>query len=255
MALTFGTLDKLQVTITWSGPKTGLAADVTRGWLTLAVAGHPIWGGDADALEWTWIELVEFLATAWPYLVVEQSCPSPLNPTTIFVLEDELTRALTDDPSLDEESLRGEVLEFLETHDLSHALQGITVEPVRLLRRGALMEISTRRRTAVVPREYALGVLTEVGNAIADRLTGLHDERASLASTGWSSRWESVTPDLVVKVGAGLDAASTAVVSQVMACESMLPCLYDSEILAATAVHETTAQYTIGRRMASDEAT
>jgi hypothetical protein len=230
--LTFGTRAGLYGELEWTGPTTGLSADITQGRLRIQLAGDPVWGGDAGALEWTWIELLEFMTNAWPYLLVEQSYPSPLNPAMGSALEDELRRAIADDLA-DEAALRSAVLEFLETHDLARALQGIIVEPLRLLRRGALMEVSTRARTSWLVRDDVLTVLTDLGDAIAHRMDGCDDERARSARDAWQTRADGMTTDLVVEIGSGLPPPLAAVVRHAVSREPAAANDYDNEILAA----------------------
>lgn len=216
----------------WSAASSGRAADRTRGRAVVEVGGREVWGGDGG-LEWTWVELLEFLTNAWPYLVVEQGYPRPLNPATACALESDLDRLVGEDQTIDEDALRGQVLEFLETHDLAHALQGIVVAPVRLLRRGALMEVSTPLRTVVAPLDDVLATLVEAADAIVDRLHDSNDPRAELAVAGWRARNELLTPELVVAVATGLNPEATSIVRSALDAEPELASTHDNEVLAA----------------------
>src|SRR5260370_13950492 len=69
-------IDWLETTL--SG-RTQSAADLTRGQISVWIAGEPVWG---PAFEWTWIELLEHLSYCWPYLEWEAAYPMNLRPRT-----------------------------------------------------------------------------------------------------------------------------------------------------------------------------
>ncbi|MGH7150655.1 MAG: hypothetical protein ACREIU_08155, partial [Planctomycetota bacterium] len=68
---TLGSDEGLRVELAWedSGPP-ATAADATRGSLRLSLRGSEVWRGvqPETGFRWTWIELLEFLAHAWPCL-------------------------------------------------------------------------------------------------------------------------------------------------------------------------------------------
>ena len=69
---------EIEFSLRWAADSsTDQAAHATLGRLRLAVRGQPVWhGDDADVgFEWTWIELLEFLADSWRYLVLEDGTP------------------------------------------------------------------------------------------------------------------------------------------------------------------------------------
>jgi hypothetical protein len=142
--LKFGRFDGLYIELEWLGPDSGLAADATRGRLSLFVAGSQLWG-DGGGLEWTWVELLEFLSEEWS----------------------SLTNA-------------GDGV------DLSMALQGVSVEPVQCVRRGADMEISAGGHSIKLGCDSVLEVLRGVAEEISEKLAGSTDDRSMLAIHNWN---------------------------------------------------------------------
>jgi hypothetical protein len=236
----FGSREQFGLSLKWSGVKTGSAAEVTRGEVVLWVDGRPIWGArdegvaeanEAVGIEWTWVELLEFLAEAWPHLEWEQSYPPPLNPRSPMALETEIERIRTDDSPEYADDIHEEVMSFLEVHDLARALQGATAEPVRFLRQGLLCIVSTRPRDILLPIEDVLSTLQDVGDEVATRLALSGDERARFVLKRWGARDRSADVGFVLRYGAGLEGSSSEVVEPYLMVRDGR--YFEDEILAA----------------------
>lgn len=215
------------------------AAERTRGAARLSLGDDVVWGMDEEGLEWTWIELVEHLARAWPYLVLEQAYPHPLQPRGIRDLEAELRRHLEDAQYSDDEvdDLENSVFNFLDVHDLSRGLQGVSVAPLRLMRCGTIMEVAAQGASTTLPCNDVLESLTAIGDLIVSRLDGATDERSVLAAERWRGRAEGWSPRLVAELSTGLGSAALDVADEAWRSEierSATPMReYDSEVLAA----------------------
>ncbi len=236
----FGSREHFGFSLKWSGVQTGSAAEVTRGEVVLWVDGRPIWGawdegisetGEVVGIEWTWVELLEFLAEAWPHLEWEQSYPLPLNPRSPMALETEIEKLRTDESPEYADGVHDEVLSFLEVHDLARSLQGATAEPVRFLRQGFQCIVSTRNGSTLLPIDDVLQTLQDVGDAVATRLALSGDGRARFVLKRWEARDRSTDTEFVLRYGAGLEESSRVVVEPYLIVRDGR--YFEDEILAA----------------------
>ena len=68
----------IEIALSWlTVPSQPTGAEATRGLLRANLRGRPVWYGENEAtgFEWTWIELIEFLAGSWLCLVIEDGAP------------------------------------------------------------------------------------------------------------------------------------------------------------------------------------
>jgi hypothetical protein len=144
-----GTENDVRFEVLWERPSPkGIATDATRGALRLLLRGTPIWfGDDADSgFLWTWVELLEFLTNAWPYLVLEDGAPFGLQVTAPAALRAEALRLADDMPGDASEEISGELDAFFEVHDLSRALQGAIVPEILIVRTGEIVTVASDGR-------------------------------------------------------------------------------------------------------------
>lgn len=83
---------------------------------------------------------------------------------------------------------------YRTTHDLAEAVQGAVMPPLWIVKAGNSGWVASTAATARAPFDALLGVLSEVGNAIASRLDGLADERSRAAAESWRTREEHDRP-------------------------------------------------------------
>ncbi len=187
-----GSRGELAFEITWSeSVAAGSAADATLGRMCVYVCGQLTWG-DSDAsgaqgLEWPWVELLEHLATAWRYMVWEEIDPLGLGgePETLRDRAEARWIGMAEaDAEREDELLRG----FERTHDLSAALKGAWPPSVWVLRVGEQGKVAAPGIRVTAPWKSILDTLTQLGDAIGERLAGLRDERAVLALHAWEKR-------------------------------------------------------------------
>lgn len=158
----------------------------------------PVWSGgksSADELrpvEAAWIDLLDYLAGAWPWLMLEESCPGGYNAR----LPDDLRREAAQRwggmesqiPDAEEEA----IYRFETRHDLSRALSGISLPQLFLLREGRDMCICTPEKAVKQPLGDALGVLEELGSFIARAIADNAEGRGHQVLNRWARRGDRV---------------------------------------------------------------
>lgn len=184
------------------GPPSGLRFEITLdlgsgqtiaglawGDLSLRFDGTPVWCAQDDGHEgpirWTWIDLLEFLARNWPWLVLEESYPIPVNPSFPGALqryaEYRWENEGLGDPVIEKED--AEVYRFLCRHDLAMGLQGLYLPSLILMRQGhqVLLSIPALGLDSIRPFHEIFDTLNGLGEHLAESLTGVAERRAELA--------------------------------------------------------------------------
>lgn len=191
--------DALRMELQWDEPRVATnAAEATWGRLALAIGGQSIWGSARGGVEWTWIELLEWLADAWPWLIHEESGPGSL-PFAWDAARPQLAmstfeRSLEELPSARRGKVHEEVLGFIERHDLARALHGAIVPSVLVLREGRGIWVAGR----YLELDATLDALAGAAEAILARLDGIDDERAAAARQAWAAREQVSTETLIL---------------------------------------------------------
>jgi len=152
-----------------------------------------VWGVTGEAgreewVEWSWVELLEFLSNAWPYLAYESGYPLGLRPSRPAELRNEAEarwEGVPEDVSRGEEE---ELFAFEETHDLARGVHGLFAPSVLLVREGALMTIGSRGTTIRRPLKETLNTLEQFGEAVRVRIDELDDGRSKAAVQNWNKR-------------------------------------------------------------------
>lgn len=150
--------------------------------LILTLNGEFVWctereqGGEAP-VTWSWIDLLEFLGDKWPWLILEERYPIPINPLhpgTIRREAEKRWEGMGEEQYLDEDEA---LFHFEARHDLSLGLKGIFLPSLFILRQG--------KRAWVYNQEtYLLCSFEEIKTS----LTQLGDYLAAYAATGASNR-------------------------------------------------------------------
>ena len=166
------------------------AAEATRGSLRVSLRGRAVWhGADEDeGFEWTWVELLEFLAVSWLYLAVEDSAPLGVGLDTAPRMLAAAEAAIDSGASLGSELEYEQLEAYRTTHDLAEAVQGAVMPPLWIVRAGNSGWVASAASTATAPFQELLDVLGKVGDSIASRLDGMTDERSHAAVRAWRTR-------------------------------------------------------------------
>ncbi|NRR32278.1 hypothetical protein HSX11_19050 [Oxalobacteraceae bacterium] len=180
----------------------------TWGELQLWLGDTLVWGGrDSQGLAtgicWSWIDLLEFLANAWSYLLDEEQYPLSFNPSELPLHLGELaSKAMQRWLALPEESADEEedrLRDFLAVHDLSEGLHGISLPKLICLRHGEQMIAATIQQEYVFAFKDTMSTLECIGNAIMRRIAPLNDRRSQLARLRWTNRRQiSASPDVAI---------------------------------------------------------
>ena len=199
----------LAFAIEWATPTpSGSAATATRGWLRATIGRTVVWpgraAGDDPASSWPWIELLEFLAQRWLALT-GQAAGDPLG--LMGYGDDLLARA--------EQRWHGERIgrasrdaqdsvlrTYLAAHDLAHGLQGADAPSLFVMRLGDDALVAGAGARLRLAWRDVLAALDQLGNTIANRVSGVDDERAAQAVERWGRR-ERVALDARVAMAVG----------------------------------------------------
>ena len=182
---------EIEFALSWPSrrqPSTG--AEATLGCLRVCLRGRPVWHGvdDRTGVDWTWIELLEFLGEYWLFLSVEDGCPLGVAPTTAPRMLAAAEAAADRLPAAEAEFEREQIEAYRSTHDLAEALQGAVSPPLWVVRDGNVGWMASSAMTAKTSFSEVLRVLTDVGDLIALRLDGLSDPRSIQAVMTWHER-------------------------------------------------------------------
>ena len=198
-----GNAESLRFSVKWAEPADGDAESRTRGAATLEVGGHVVWGSPDEPFEWTWIELLEFLAESWRFLLWEETYPEGLAPRNPLVLEDAFETRREDMHPAAAAALHEDVVSFVEHHDMASALRGAIAPPIRILREGLSCSLTTRFGTTTLPFEDVTQALESIASALLTRLDGAEDPRSVRAIADWEQR-ASVTEKFLLEFAASL---------------------------------------------------
>lgn len=201
----FGSAETYQIDVDWEPSLSERGGDLTRGAVRLLVEGNPIWYGENPevGIEWTWIDLLEFLSNAWPSLVFEDGGPLGLGldtPTQLIAESELLTRNM---PGIERLDVLEAVDAYLEVHELSRGIPGAVLPQILVGRTGRTYVLSTDGRRLQGAKADVLGPLEAFADGIAQRLSDSPDPRALRACQAWASRL-SVEPELQVELATGI---------------------------------------------------
>lgn len=196
--LTFGRLDALHGVLEWrAGYGTQGPVGKTWGDLSISIGHSLVWGrrdefGTTEKLTWSWIDMLEFLTTAWPHLLADQTCPIPLDETkhtrTLIDLRGRAFHRWSSRCAIEADDEDDALRDFLVVHDLGEALVGASAPTLVLLKQGDHMRAASARHEWLLPFADTMAALSELGNVIAKRITTLDDARSLRACARWLAR-------------------------------------------------------------------
>ena len=187
--------------------ETGPTMDLAWGHCVLRFQAEAVWSGEDAAgreiaLRWTWVDLLEFLARNWPWLVLEESYPIPVRPLFPGSLRREAEHRW-ESGDLPEETIDREdeaVYRFLCRHDLAMALKGMFVPSLILMRQGNqyLVSCPALGLNALRPYREIIDTFTALGDRLATAVANSPEPRTKLAHDLWQERgarlWAQVVP-------------------------------------------------------------
>jgi Zn-dependent peptidase ImmA (M78 family) len=205
------------VEFSFSLRETGLPRDA-RAWGEgrVTIGSVPVWyveneDGSEGPLEWSWLDLLDFLAGSWPWLLNEQRYPvafdtPPLHPGVMW---QELKRRWDSVPAVTRKTEERRIKEFLSRHDLSLGLRGVYLPQIFILRQGNECFVYSDEVAGFLHNHGSvIKILDEVGDYIASwvlKYVNLYDDRyAATVLARWDSK-VSYADELYVQASTGLD--------------------------------------------------
>lgn len=185
----------------------GLAWGLGSVWL----GGEPIWyweaedDGEPQPLEWTWIDLLEFLGQNWLELRFEESYPFHLTPDDPTYLRAEAAKRwkrLSKERRLEEDEA---LYRFEGRHDMARAMRGIHLPSIFLMREGQLMWVCSEERKLRLPCKEVLDTLDKLGTHISEHIRNSSDPRARLAVETWDQRRHPVSLERMIELRSSLN--------------------------------------------------
>ena len=176
--------------------------------MLISLCEEPLWytesgQGDEAPVTWAWIDLLEFLGDKWPWLILEDQYPIPINPLHPGSMRRDAEKrweSMPEEVYLDEDEA---LFRFEARHDLAMGLKGIFLPPLFLLRQGEKVWVCTQTLRVLISFEGVRDILTTVGNCLTEYIGADKDHRASRAVARWLNREERVK-DLFWKLRTGL---------------------------------------------------
>lgn len=168
----------------------------------LTIAKQPaICDAQENAIEWTWIDLLEFLAKNWHYLLLEQTLPFDIKTPSLHTLMRDLECRWENMPEEQVENEEEHALSFLARHDLANAFKGIYFPSIYILRLGKTFQITLldTKQTLELSFEKVQIKLTQIANELV-KLAKPHSKEGSRAATAiqlWETRQERIAKQLI----------------------------------------------------------
>jgi len=202
----------------FSFEKTGSSQDAQAwGKGKASVGGIPVWfveneDGSTDWVEWSWLDLLSFLADSWPWLLNEEGYQvafereQPLHPGMLWPKLKKRWTGLKPKPRDDEENA---VKAFVSRHDLALGMKGIYLPQIFVLREGHECYVHADEAPIQVhPLRNVITILEEVGNFIANWVRPYamqyNDANTKQVLKHWNER-NQYSRDLYVTISTGLD--------------------------------------------------
>ena len=185
-------------------------AGLAWGYGTLIVAGEPVlFAANGEPLEWTWVDLLEWLAKNWAYILCEQALPFHMQTNSIFTFMRDLEHRWENMPEERVEEEEIQAIRFVERHDAASAFKGLNFSAIFFMRMGLVLEVFTAedQRTQRLPLNKAAQDLQAIGDGIVELLGSAPHPRAELAISNWTAKEERLTQN-ALSLLTGLSPAS-----------------------------------------------
>lgn len=161
----------------------------------LYVLGAPYWYSNSDVqprpIDWTWVDLLEHVASNWGALVFEQSYPYPwlndvAHPGEVWTVAERRWAKVGEDLAEAEEA---ELLAFERRHNLAAAWKGLSLPSLTLMRNGNVCWICSDGRSPIrAPFEACRAALVSVCDTLAESFDGSSNPRVTSAVNRWRDR-------------------------------------------------------------------
>ncbi|WP_208513168.1 ImmA/IrrE family metallo-endopeptidase [Variovorax paradoxus] len=177
----------------------------TNGWGSgfLHVLGAPYWYSNSDTqpqpIEWTWVDLLEYVAANWGALIYEQSYPyswltDVAHPGEVWGVAERRWARLGEDLAEEEEAA---LLAFERRHNLAYAWKGLSLPSLTLMRNGSVCWICAEGRAPIrTSFEACRAALISICDVLAEEFEGSTNARVLGAVNRWRGRGVEVKKNL-----------------------------------------------------------
>lgn len=192
--MNIGNTSELNFSLEWSEG----GSDLASGWLCVRFGKTNIWAdGAGNAIQWTWIELLEQLTRSWPFLKNEELVPEEIGGDIFNVLR---TGALQPEEFGSGEISRSAYI-FNRRHNLATSIEGLFLPSFSLLREGRKIWVGSRNLLRLVDFDSTIETLGQLGEAICKRLSESIDPRAVEAVNAWEHRDPPFSTSILLRIG------------------------------------------------------
>jgi len=176
--------------------------DVALGFgsLRVSIGNSSIWSDEeGNGIPWTWIDLLEQLARAWPFLKYEESAPPGTYGLALLRTDHFASPDFDFEPSA--QATRDSYI-FRRRHNLATGIEGLYLPNFSLLREGRNIWVVSANIAKLLDYAQTFRTLSELGEALARQVaSGSQQERSRLALDAWRNREPSLDATLQIKLG------------------------------------------------------
>lgn len=181
-----------------------LAAHLEHGRVRAALhwGGEPYWygedaAGNPDLLDWTWIDLLDFLGKNWASLMLEQGYPLFLanveHPGRLMARAEERWESMPDDKVIAEEK---QILAFYDRHNLAMAMAGANLPMLLWQRTGSRLWLVDENECGQrVDFFSAQQQLEALGEQLAELFSHSKQQAVQQVINQWQRRSEQLQQD------------------------------------------------------------
>jgi Zn-dependent peptidase ImmA (M78 family) len=213
------------------------------GSLRVSFGNSPIWSNEqGQGIAWTWIDLLEQLASSWAFLKYDESTPPDARDTLSLLSTGHVTSQdyfETTPESTDDTYI------FVRRHNLATGIEGLYVPTLSLLREGRKMWVASRSATRLLDFAETMHTLFELGETLAAQVaSGPQQERSVLALEAWRDREPSFEAILQMRLGSNRSAIEMVPRDQTAASyfevqnDSTIEDAFESSVLVAARMSE-----------------
>lgn len=189
------------------------------GKLRVFLNGRELWlGEDQSPVSWTWLDVAEWLASSWRFILYESSYPAGLSPSHPKLLDDERWIA---NQRL-KENLDDDFFRFQARHDLSYGLKGMFMPSIWFIPEEDQIRIHGLHPSNVawVPKAEFVNIMESLVECIFSHARKDTTGRLAHAKSRWGNR--EPDQDTIARISTGLTLREiTEMASQVPTVEIM----------------------------------
>jgi hypothetical protein len=155
--------------------------------------------GHDSSVDWTWVDFLSGLARAWPWLMLEDSYPIPVQPMHPGELVKATQLRWSTLPNTVSEQEEDALFDFKMCHDLSQFMRGIFLSPLWVLLEGKEYLLWSPNLVNPICRASTevRATLEQFGDYLCSQLKNSMESRAIQANDTWKARLESINREFL----------------------------------------------------------